>query len=72
MKQNHELIFALIELCNQIPESDPQDAIRRLAVLIDSELGGIEESGLISQSTREALLETVKKSLAEHKKNQAA
>lgn len=63
---NHDLIEALVECYEEIPQPDQYLAVREIAVIIEVELRKLEESGELI--TRETLLINLKDNLAKSKK----
>lgn len=64
MKQNHDFIFALIELYSQLPKNSSEDAARRVAVLVEMELAEMEAAG--EPVTRDSLLAKFQVAIQKH------
>lgn len=69
-RMNHDLIQSLVDIYNEGPETDPNLAVRRLAVLLDQELKDMEEKG--TSISRASLLQQVQESLKKYPNQKAS
>lgn len=61
---NHDFIDALVELYEQLPDQTPDEAARRVAVLVDMEMEALESSG--QPITRETLRASFEAAIKKH------